>query len=999
MAERLGTIFVELDLDATKFEKGQKAVLEQSRSTSLSVEKNWKLLGEKSDTIYQAMANGAINAYNMISNRAKTSAEEQFRAQSAFVSKINTLNTQVAQNPLYDTLGIKSVASINAQKAAIIASYDTIKTSGTASAQDLINIERAKNSKLAALNKEMVGDHEMSMAAMTRAILRFYAAYYVVSNAAMSIGRLFAGGVKAIDDLKTSTIAVAAQITNMQGESGDVVENYKNNLKYAEALNVKMMEIDANSFANYQQIILMNRAMNQHGVILDLNKQKQVDAFTALTNTIALLTAGQGQEQQASQEMNALMSGQVKTTDRVAKMIDSLIKKQGDYKDGLKELVKEGEKHGDTLERLQPYLVGVAAASGDISKTWMAVGSSIETAWGILQRSVFADFYKELVTSGQDAVEWVKRNADEVARYIKIGFNAVSNIIQGIWGVLKGFAPLAKDFGMAAGLVAYGWGGVFAALKPIGELIGNQIALTYDLVKMIGNAAVALGALIARQPEAAKAAWAEAKKNYAEVERLSIRQYEIVKNGIADSVAAYAKQYEAAKKATSVGINTPKIKGGAGGEDEAGAIKKAADEYARLSEKMREYRRSVAEKSEMEGMGELRKTLYENQLAAEKLIEEANKLTGAERDLTIEAIKQEQAMKDKIAVSKETEAQRKLAVDGVKKETNEIISAQKDRLNAERDIYKDLRGYSENYYDATITMIEEQAAAYRNLGIDEVAVSAWVTEELYKADIKRLQDSDSYFDGWKAGLLQLQHDVMTFGKAGEEMFKSFSENSKSTLSNVLFDGMKGEYQSFMDYWESFTDALLRKWTDTMAQMLVDWAMTQAQMEGSGGLSGWLNSAASAIGSIFGGGSNQAALEASGFQGSYSLMGNADGNAFQGGNVLAFANGGIINRPTLFPMAQGMGLMGEAGPEAVMPLTRTAGGKLGVEASGGGNHVNINIINNNGSDVSTQQSETSQGLQLDVMIDQAVAKKLGQSGTASNRAMKNTFGAKESLVTR
>jgi hypothetical protein len=82
----------------------------------------------------------------------------------------------------------------------------------------------------------------------------------------------------------------------------------------------------------------------------------------------------------------------------------------------------------------------------------------------------------------------------------------------------------------------------------------------------------------------------------------------------------------------------------------------------------------------------------------------------------------------------------------------------------------------------------------------------------------------------------------------------------------------------------------------------------------------------------------------------------------------------------------------------MPLTRLPGGDLGVK-SGGGNNIKINIINNNGSDVSTQQSETSQGLQLDVMIDQAVAKKLGQSGTASNRAMKNTFGAKESLVTR
>lgn len=65
---------------------------------------------------------------------------------------------------------------------------------------------------------------------------------------------------------------------------------------------------------------------------------------------------------------------------------------------------------------------------------------------------------------------------------------------------------------------------------------------------------------------------------------------------------------------------------------------------------------------------------------------------------------------------------------------------------------------------------------------------------------------------------------------------------------------------------------------------------------------------------------------------------ADGNAFSNGRVVPFARGGVVNRPTLFPMANGAGLMGEAGPEAVLPLKRTASGRLGVEASGGGGSV-------------------------------------------------------------
>lgn len=62
---------------------------------------------------------------------------------------------------------------------------------------------------------------------------------------------------------------------------------------------------------------------------------------------------------------------------------------------------------------------------------------------------------------------------------------------------------------------------------------------------------------------------------------------------------------------------------------------------------------------------------------------------------------------------------------------------------------------------------------------------------------------------------------------------------------------------------------------------------------------------------------------------------ANGNAFWGGNVIPFADGGVVSSPTMFPMARGMGLMGEAGPEAIMPLQRGADGKLGVRAAGGG----------------------------------------------------------------
>jgi len=62
----------------------------------------------------------------------------------------------------------------------------------------------------------------------------------------------------------------------------------------------------------------------------------------------------------------------------------------------------------------------------------------------------------------------------------------------------------------------------------------------------------------------------------------------------------------------------------------------------------------------------------------------------------------------------------------------------------------------------------------------------------------------------------------------------------------------------------------------------------------------------------------------------SFLSNAHGNVFNDGRVEQFAQGGVVYSPTVFPMRNGAGLMGEAGPEAVMPLTRTSGGDLGVK---------------------------------------------------------------------
>lgn len=133
----------------------------------------------------------------------------------------------------------------------------------------------------------------------------------------------------------------------------------------------------------------------------------------------------------------------------------------------------------------------------------------------------------------------------------------------------------------------------------------------------------------------------------------------------------------------------------------------------------------------------------------------------------------------------------------------------------------------------------------------------------------------------------------------------------------------------------------------------------------------------------------------------SMLGFADGGAFSGG-IQKFANGGsftnkIVNKPTNFNIGQ----MGEAGPEAIMPLMRTSSGALGVQAAGGsGSNVSVVVVNNTSEKAETKETVDSKGnRRVEVMIGDMVAGELGRSSSGIQRSMKSTFGLQPSLVRR
>jgi phage-related minor tail protein len=98
------------------------------------------------------------------------------------------------------------------------------------------------------------------------------------------------------------------------------------------------------------------------------------------------------------------------------------------------------------------------------------------------------------------------------------------------------------------------------------------------------------------------------------------------------------------------------------------------------------------------------------------------------------------------------------------------------------------------------------------------------------------------------------------------------------------------------------------------------------------------------------------------QGLNGLLGNLmpfeKGGAFSQGRVMPFAKGGVVAQATAFPMRGATGLMGEAGPEAIMPLARGADGRLGVQAAGNSRPVTV-VMNISTPDVQGFQRSQSQ----------------------------------------
>ncbi|MFA7287327.1 MAG: phage tail tape measure C-terminal domain-containing protein [Melioribacteraceae bacterium] len=283
------------------------------------------------------------------------------------------------------------------------------------------------------------------------------------------------------------------------------------------------------------------------------------------------------------------------------------------------------------------------------------------------------------------------------------------------------------------------------------------------------------------------------------------------------------------------------------------------------------------------------------------------------------------------------------------------------------------------------------------------------TEEQKKLSEMTEEDWTKAYDGIAA-----QQD--TFFNGARDGFDKYATNTTSafkTASDSVQRAFKGMEDALVEFVKtgkiSFTD-MVDSMVNDLIRYQVQQSITTPLAEGSSSL---LGLAGAAIASYFGGGGGgtpEAFSQVSSYDSMVGTsqpfsMGSANGNIFNQSGFQKFANGGaftnsVVSKPTIFPFANGVGLMGEAGPEAIMPLKRTSSGALGVVSEGGGAVTNVIINNNTSATATTSETQNSSGgKDITVMIDEVVGNLIMSGRGKTNKAMRSTFGANPILAGR
>lgn len=296
-------------------------------------------------------------------------------------------------------------------------------------------------------------------------------------------------------------------------------------------------------------------------------------------------------------------------------------------------------------------------------------------------------------------------------------------------------------------------------------------------------------------------------------------------------------------------------------------------------------------------------------------------------------------------------------------EYNRIKEEQTNILNGNNDTQKSMQSIYKKY-ESELTGLTKETLQYNEAQaeLNKLVAAGWPQAEI-----------DDALARYKESLDKNKGFLSEWAVDSAETAKEAARNIHDVFADFLFDPFKDGVDGML---ESFTNMLRKMVANIVASNILTYVAQIASISESGGASGGsgiISSIVGAVGSLFGG------AAATG-----SPMALAGSEATFGG---LYASGGYI-KPGEW------GITGESGAEI------TYGGKTGVTVIPGGESdvgsavasgsgvmgVTVNIINNSKSGVSTSSKKGNDGLSLEVLIDEAVAKNVVTSGSKTFQAL-------------
>jgi len=311
---------------------------------------------------------------------------------------------------------------------------------------------------------------------------------------------------------------------------------------------------------------------------------------------------------------------------------------------------------------------------------------------------------------------------------------------------------------------------------------------------------------------------------------------------------------------------------------------------------------------------------------------------------------------------------------------------QGDRQNA---LSGELNSQQDRFAQQSLELANQKSDPSRNMSEEEFARKSQALADANKAATDQIRqnyaDVEAAQGDWTKGATSAWANYLDSASNIAGQTKTLFGNAFSSMEDAVVNFAMTGKLSFADFTKSILADMARIATRQASSALLSSLVGAATsyFTGGGGGNGLAAGSAGATSSNLG-------ASSAGYSSSYFPQ--ALGGAWSSG-VQMFANGGaftnsIVSAPTAFGMAGGRaGVMGEAGPEAIMPLTRTSSGKLGVIAAGGGSGTAISI---NAAVTVMTEDRSSEGMQID---QQALSRNLqSQMQAVAERAVADSWRA-------